>query len=122
MNLSETARPGEEVRGTHQNSSASKPGLWYISSLLETNKISTGNFCDNAMPSSKPAVKMAVAAGHLFNGYHAAIEHLAPGVLELDGSVADLKAVAEHLVELGQNTGTLRWGNVGNGHMAGQGA
>jgi hypothetical protein len=46
-------------------------------------------------------------AGHFFNGDYAAIEHLAAGVLELDGGVADLEIVAEHLIELEQDACTL---------------
>jgi hypothetical protein len=40
-------------------------------------------------------VRMAVlsAAGHLFHGYDAAIQPLAAHVLELDGGVADVKAL-----------------------------
>ncbi len=62
------------------------------------------------------------AASHFFNGDDAAIEHLAAGVFELDGGVADLKVVVEHLVELEQDAGALRRWNVGDGDVAGEGA
>jgi hypothetical protein len=47
------------------------------------------------------------AAGHFFNGDYAAIEHLAAGVLELDGGVADLEIIAEEMVEFEQDAGAL---------------
>jgi hypothetical protein len=60
--------------------------------------------------------------GHFFNGDDAAFKLIAAGVLELDGGVADLEVVIENVVELDQDAGALRRGNVGDGDVAGQGA
>jgi len=67
-----------------------------------------------------PVAVVAVHAGHLFHGNHAAVELFAAHVLKLNGGVADVKSLPEHVVELYQNAGALRRWNVGNGHMAGQ--
>lgn len=61
-------------------------------------------------------------AGHFCHGDYAAIEHLAACVLKLDGGVADVKVVLQHMVDLDKDAGALRRGNIGNGHMAGQSA
>ena len=45
----------------YPNNSALKPLLWYILFSDEMNSISTGSSCESAIPSRKPAVKMAVA-------------------------------------------------------------
>ena len=53
---------------------------------------------------------------------NAALQLLAADVLELDGGVADVEVVLEHVIELDQDAGALRRRNVGDGHVAGQGA
>ena len=47
------------------------------------------------------------SAGHLFNGYDAAIGLRAACVLELDGAVADVEVVFEDVFEVEQNAGAL---------------
>jgi hypothetical protein len=46
-------------------------------------------------------------AGHLFGGHNAAFHHFTAYVLKLDGSVADVKVVLEHVIELHQDACTL---------------
>src|SRR3954468_11915308 len=60
--------------------------------------------------------------GHLLDGHHAAVGDGAVLVLELDGGVADVEVVFEHMVEAVEDGGALRGGNVGDGDVAGQGA
>ena len=62
------------------------------------------------------------AAGQFFNGDDTAVEHLAAGVLELDGGVANVEAVLEDVVEIDEDAGALRGGNIGDGDVAGEGA
>src|ERR1035438_8162234 len=47
------------------------------------------------------------ASGHLFNGDYAALELAAADVLELNGGMADVKVVLEHVVELEEDAGAL---------------
>jgi hypothetical protein len=61
-------------------------------------------------------------AGHFFNGDYAAVCFRAADVLELDGGVADVVMIFENVVEIDENAGALRWGNVGDGDVAGEGA
>src|ERR1035437_4648404 len=68
------------------------------------------------------SVVMAATAVHLFHGHDAAFQLRAAHVLKLDGGVAYLKALLEQLVEPGQDAGALRRRNVGDSHVAGQGA
>ena len=79
-------------------------------------------------PDDKPGWLVGVvvagvgAAGHLFHGDHAAFENLAILVFELDGGVADIEVVFEHMPEPRKNSGAFRWGNVVDGDVTGQGA
>ena len=50
---------------------------------------------------------MVWAAGHFFGGYNAALHFFTAYVLELDGSVADVKVVLEHMIQLHQDACTL---------------
>src|SRR3974390_2671257 len=61
------------------------------------------------------------AGGHLFNGDDAAFELFASLVLKLKGGVADLEMFAKDMIELDQDAGALRWGNVGDGDVACEG-
>ena len=61
-----------------------------------------------------------VAAGDGFGRRDAAFQVPATDVLELDGGVADLVALAEQLVELDENAGACGWWNIGDGHVAGE--
>ena len=67
-----------------------------------------------------PVAVVTVRAGHLFHWNYAAVELFAAYVLKLNGGVADVKSLPEHVVELYQNAGALRRRNVGNGHVTGQ--
>jgi hypothetical protein len=44
-------------------------------------------------------MRVLVAARHLFGRNHAALMHVAADVLELDGGVADVKMIAQQMVE-----------------------
>ena len=69
-----------------------------------------------------PAAVAMLMCGHLFNGNDAAVLLWAAGVLKLNGSVADVKTILEDVVQIEQNASALRRRNVGDGHVAGQGA
>src|SRR5580658_1236359 len=79
-------------------------------------------------PSEENLVGMPVVcvflggAGHFFKGHNASFEFAAADVLELDGGVGDLEVLLENMVELFQDAGAFRGWNVGDAHMAGEGA
>jgi len=63
-----------------------------------------------------------VVSGHFFNGDNAAVGFFAACVLKLDGGVADLEVVFEDVVDLDEDAGALRRGNVVDEDVAGEGA
>ena len=54
-----------------------------------------------------PVVMAVASAGHLFDRHDAAFKLLAADVLKLDGGVADVEVVFEHMVQLDQDAGAL---------------
>ncbi len=67
---------------------------------------------------------MAVAGigGHGFGRDDAGVEDRAILVLKLNGAVADVEMVAEHVVQLFEDAGGLGRRYVGDGDVASQGA
>ena len=66
-------------------------------------------------------VLVAVASGQFLRRHHASLEFSAADVLELDGGMADVEMVFEDVIELDEDAGALRRGNVGDGDVAGKG-
>ena len=65
---------------------------------------------------------MAVSggAGHFFNGNDAAVEFFASFVFKLNCRVLNGEVIAQNVVELDQDAGTLGRGNVGDADVAGE--
>src|ERR1017187_5346697 len=67
-------------------------------------------------------MRVAFTPGHFFNRDDATFQLLAANMLELNCRVTDLEMVLEHMVQLYQDACALRRWNIGNGHVARQGA
>lgn len=65
-------------------------------------------------------VDVGDGACHFFDGDDAAVGFSAADVLELDGGVADVVVVLEHVVEVDENAGAFRWRDISNGDVAGE--
>src|SRR5579872_686708 len=64
---------------------------------------------------------MVVGNGRFVDWLHAPVGNLADHVLELQRRVVNAKPLAQHLIDAIQNAIALRWRDVGNRHMTGQG-
>ena len=79
-------------------------------STLRSGAISSGKRRSRAAVENalmRVAVMAAGTGGHIFHGDHAAVQFLATLVLKLEGGVADLEVLPEHMVELDQDAGAL---------------
>jgi len=64
-------------------------------------------------------VSVGGGAGHFFYRHYAAVGFRAAYVLKLDGGVTDVVVVLEDVVQVEQDAGALRGGDVGDGDVAG---
>ena len=59
---------------------------------------------------------------HFFHRHNASLKLTTADVFKLNRRMTDMKMITEYVVQLGEDAGTLRWWNIVDGHMAGQGA
>src|ERR1700722_13641009 len=72
--------------------------------------------------SMRVTVMTDVPSSHSFRRSNAALQRLTANMLELDGGMVDLELPVESIFEVGENADALRRRNIGNRHVACEGA